>query len=132
MGPGGSSGDHSEAISEAILDPILDHIQETSLNTVILLHLAVGRAKAWNMTKSGSWDWYGVGTGIAPSGPPQTAPPRVHPSPTRYTQHVNAGYVTAKERVVGLKSVAQLTLGALFSDLRGITEVYNLSIAGDR
>ena len=29
--------------------------------------------------------------------------------------------------VVGLKSVSQLSLGAHFSDIQGITEVYNLS-----
>ena len=32
--------------------------------------------------------------------------------------------------VMGLKSVDQLSLGAHFSGLRGITEVYNLLIAG--
>ena len=35
-------------------------------------------------------------------------------------------------KVVGLKSVAQLSLSVLFSDLRGITEVYNLVGIGDR
>ena len=34
--------------------------------------------------------------------------------------------------VVGLKSVAQLTLGDYISDLRTITEVYNLAKIGDR
>ena len=32
--------------------------------------------------------------------------------------------------VVGLKSVRQLTLGAHFSGFQGITEVYNLAVAG--
>ena len=33
--------------------------------------------------------------------------------------------------VVGLKSVAQLTLGVHFSGFQGMTEVYNLYIAGN-
>ena len=33
--------------------------------------------------------------------------------------------------VVGLKSVAQLTLDLLFSGSEGMTEVYNLAIAGN-
>ena len=32
---------------------------------------------------------------------------------------------------VGLKSVAQLSLDAQFSETRGITEVYNLALAGN-
>ena len=39
-------------------------------------------------------------------------------------------YHEVKE-AVGLKSVAQLSLSAQFSDIRGITEVYNLANAGD-
>ena len=37
-----------------------------------------------------------------------------------------------KNSVVGLISVAQLTLGTLFSDLSLMTEVYNLVRIGDR
>ena len=33
--------------------------------------------------------------------------------------------------VVGLKSVAQLSLGSHISDIRGMTEVYNLANAGN-
>ena len=32
--------------------------------------------------------------------------------------------------VVGLKSVQQLSLGARFSGFQGMTEVYNLAVAG--
>ena len=68
-----------------------------------------------------------VGTGIAPlpAHPIPTTPGTPPPYP-RYTQHVNAGYVTARNSVVGLKSVDQLTWGPLFSRLREFTEVYNL------
>ena len=38
----------------------------------------------------------------------------------------------AKYMVVGLISVGQLTLGEHFSDIRGMTEVYNLFRIGDR
>ena len=49
-----------------------------------------------------------------------------------------SGYTGARVRsaeynmVVGLKSVEQLTLAAVFSGLRGITEVYNLFKIGNR
>ena len=72
----------------------------------------------------------GVGTGIAP---PPTHPatlPRVHPPPTRPGVTVMAGSVQRPEGAVGLKSVDQLTLSAEISGSRGITEVYNLRIAG--
>ena len=85
------------------------------------------------MTKYGSWDGPRVGTGIAlPATHPGThqshtpgTPPR-----TRYTQHVNAGYVTCWDMVVGLRSVDQLTLSPGISGSRGMTEVYNLRRIG--
>ena len=38
--------------------------------------------------------------------------------------------ISASNMAVGLKSVEQLTLGAGFSGFPGITEVYNLLVAG--
>ena len=71
-----------------------------------------------------------VGTGIAPPATPSPPLPRVHP-PTRHrymapsrTRH------GVHNMVVGLRSVAQLTLEVDISGSRGITEVYNLLTAG--
>ena len=47
------------------------------------------------------------------------------------TTLVFTGTVPRLNMVVGLNLVAQLTLGAHFSGFRGITEVYNLYIAGN-
>ena len=41
-----------------------------------------------------------------------------------------AGWLHAKYMVVGLKSVAQLSLGVLFSGFQGITEGYNVLRTG--
>ena len=72
----------------------------------------------------------GVGTGIAPPGPPQPCttpgtplPHRTEPATPRTLDHVH-------KLVVGLKSVGQLTLGTHFSGFQGITEGYNLVIVG--
>ena len=64
--------------------------------------------------------------GIAPPGPTRLPIPRVHlPYPhTELATLLTLDHVL--NVVVGLKSVAQLTLGAHFSDIRTITEVYNL------
>ena len=43
----------------------------------------------------------------------------------------NRGARDPEECAVGLKSVDQLSLGARFSGLRGITEVYNVIKAGN-
>ena len=67
--------------------------------------------------------------GIAPPGTHPAAPPRVHPAadPGWLTALVGAtGMYGRLNEVVGLKSVGQLTLGAVFSGSPGITEVYNL------
>ena len=72
-----------------------------------------------------------VGTGIAPPGThpvpyptPGTPPPRC----TMATRVHAAGHCL--NMAVGLKSVGQLTLGAVFSGLQGMTEVYNLVETG--
>ena len=78
------------------------------------------------MMKYGSREGRRVVPGIAPPSPPTIPPPRVHlptePPSTRQRTRV----LTAVNMVVGLISVDQLTLGLLFSDIRGMTEVYNL------
>ena len=47
-------------------------------------------------------------------------------------QHGAHGQSRGANSAVGLKSVDQLTLGLRFSDIRGMTEVYNLSEIGNR
>ena len=82
------------------------------------------------MSKYGYWE----GTGIAhpgthpvyPSRPPQSSPPRVHPSRSRCPTLGTHGPAAEVKQAVGLKSVVQLTLDGRFSRFRGITEVYNL------
>ena len=66
--------------------------------------------------------------------PPSTHPPSHYPG---YTLPPGPGMLRAvhgavrlSKCVVGLRSVAQLTLSALFSGFRTITEVYNLAVAG--
>ena len=68
-----------------------------------------------------------VGTRYSPSPahPHPTHPGYTPPAPTATTQ-VFTGTARGLNMVVGLKTVAQLTLGVHFSGLRGMTEVYNL------
>ena len=71
-----------------------------------------------------------VGTGIAPQAPTQLHYPGYTPPPLhRYMAPSRTRHGVAK-LVVGLRSVAQLTLVVHFSGFRGITEVYNLLTAG--
>ena len=78
------------------------------------------------MTKYGSWRQSGWGTGIAlPATLPDT-PPRVHPPPRHDLPQPAVGQVALSNMVVGLKSVAQLSLWLHFSVFQGITEGYNL------
>ena len=81
------------------------------------------------MSKYGSWDgWVGTRYSTLPAHPHPTLP-RVHPSPYPY-RCTDVGVRTEQpEVVVGLKSVAQLTLDSQISGFQGITEVYNLRIA---
>ena len=67
-----------------------------------------------------------VGYRYSPPRTPPGIPTPGTPLHPRYTQHVNAGYSTAKNEGVGLISVEQLTLSAQIEQLRGMTEVYNL------
>ena len=73
-----------------------------------------------------SWEGTGWVPDIAlPATHPATHPGYTSPSAWRYL----SGYTAVSGRVnmvVGLISVAQLTSRALFSDIRGMTEVYNL------
>ena len=70
--------------------------------------------------------------GIAPSRHPPSPTTRVHPYPPYRTVTGLLGLAVLKDMVVGLRSVAQLTLSRHFSDIRGITEVYNLLGADNR
>ena len=73
-------------------------------------------------------------TRYSPSQVPTQSPPRVHPSryppPSMYTADMAAAVYIQLNIAVGLKSVAQLSLDALISGFRGMTEVYNLLRAG--
>ena len=72
--------------------------------------------------------------GIAPSQYPPG--PHTPGTPLPYPLVAMSGYTGARawrpanNMVVGLKSVAQLTLEGLFSGFQGITEVYNLATVG--
>ena len=78
------------------------------------------------MLNMGSWDGWVVVPGIALPAPTQPYPPRVHlPHPC------TPGYAAAPlahrgNMVVGLISVAQLTLDDQISGFLTMTEVYNL------
>ena len=75
----------------------------------------------------------GLGYRYSPPNPPSgPIPPRVHPSPHTRTAGTNTRTDVLPDMAVGLKSVAQLTLGPYFSDLRELTEVYNLPEIGNR
>ena len=86
------------------------------------------------MTKYGYMGPWWLGTGIALPATHPVPHPSPYPGYTPPTRHRTG---TGEQRVsdqrymaVGLKSVAQLTLSRLFSGFLGITEVYNLRIAG--
>ena len=93
--------------------------------------MAVGRASNLKYVKYGSWVGAWVGTGIAlqPTHPIPTTPGT--PSPYPYMPYVALLLAARLKEAVGLKSVDQLSLGTHFSGFRGMTEVYNLSIAGN-
>ena len=66
--------------------------------------------------------------GIALPAHPAGTPPRVHPSPPHPVPTTAAPVDPGYKVAVGLISVAQLSLWAHFSEIEGITEVYNLLI----
>ena len=73
-----------------------------------------------------------VGYRYSPSQAPSGPIPRVHPSPApTATTLVFTGPCGRVNMVVGLISVGQLTLRLHFSDIRGITEGYNLLYVED-
>ena len=80
----------------------------------------------------GPWERRRVVPRYSPPGPPLDLPTPGTPSPTVLASQRRAAVYGRVNEVVGLKSVAQLTSEALFSDLRGITEVYNLPEVEDR
>ena len=82
------------------------------------------------MTNMGPWDGYWVGTGIALPASTQSRTTPGTPSHPGYTAVMHEAGISDLNMAVGLKSVDQLTLGAWISENQGITEVYNLVIAG--
>ena len=72
--------------------------------------------------------------GIAPPTDPSPPTPRVHPSPPTspavYSRTAVRGASARCNMVVGLRSVRQLTLDDQISDIRGMTEGYNLAKIG--
>ena len=83
------------------------------------------------MTKYGYPGGRRAGTGIAPSRTHPHPLPRVHLPPTPGMVMVLHAVYGQRDMVVGLKSVAQLTLYVQISGFRGITEVYNLALTGN-
>ena len=65
-----------------------------------------------------------------PPDPPSSPPTPGTPLPPAPAVSSRYGSQATTKWVVGLKSVGQLTLEAQISDIQGITEVYNLCIAG--
>ena len=72
------------------------------------------------------------GTGIALPAHPHIPHPGYTLPATPYMPYVAPAGAGHQNMVVGLISVDQLSLYALFSGLRGITEVYNLMRIGNR
>ena len=62
---------------------------------------------------------------------PSSPPPRVHPPHRHPTLATRRAAAAGLNSAVGLRSVAQLTLVGHFSGSRGMTEVYNLVVAGN-
>ena len=96
----------------------------------------MGRALALEYVKYG----YLGGSWVVPGSTPSQDHPRPHhpgytSPPTavrhRYTE-CSPQLVPRTNSAVGLKSVEQLSLCPLFSDLRTMTEVYNLVRIGNR
>ena len=90
------------------------------------LHLAVGRPLRLEYTKYGVLEGWWVVPRYSPPGPPTQHHPGY--TPPHHGHHTTAarGQSRGVKVVVGLKSVAQLSLSAQISGFRGITEVYNL------
>ena len=87
-----------------------------------------------NMVNMGPGMRLVLGTGIAlqtthPATHP-VYPPRVHPCPPRTSTPVSSGPRRRAQCAVGLKSVGQLSLSIHISDIRGMTEVYNVRKIG--
>ena len=86
------------------------------------------------MVKYGSWDGCWVVPRYSPSQPPQSShhpgyTPPAHAGPGMLQRcAVRCGQTNS---AVGLRSVGQLSLYVHFSDIRGMTEVYNLIKLGN-
>ena len=75
------------------------------------------------MTNMGSWEGTGWGTGIAPPTPPLIPYPGYTLPAPRYQYVRRRVRYGGRNMVVGLISVAQLSLLVHFSGFQGITEV---------
>ena len=84
------------------------------------------------MTEYGYRMRLGLGTGIALPDPPSYHYPGYTPPPTARLDHAAVPHRASYKCVVGLRSVDQLSLSTDFSDLRTMTEGYNLSEIGNR
>ena len=83
------------------------------------------------MLNMGSWEGIWWVPGIALQPPTRYTPPRVHHLPTARSRAGRTGGAAQQKEVVGLISVDQLSLCLQISGFQGITEGYNLAIAGN-
>ena len=93
--------------SRSILDPYMRNLTETS--RIAFIWPWVG-PQPQNMTNIGYWDGLGLGTGIAHPGTTQPYPTPGTPPLTVTAVHVPGMQSPRLNMVVGLKSVAQLSL----------------------
>ena len=95
----------------------------------------MGRASGLEYVKYGSWDGSRVVYRYSPPGhPPGLHHPGYTPAQARRSIRCGTavhGYVGGANSAVGLKSVDQLSLGTQISDIRDMTEVYNVATAGN-
>ena len=104
--------------------------------TIFKVHLAVGRALALELVNIGV---LGGSVGSTRYSPSQYPPVCTTPGTPQLPHIAGPGmlhavhrHVPAVNSAVGLISVGQLSLSLRFSDLRVMTEVYNLSEIGNR
>ena len=91
----------------------------------------MGRLISQKYTEYGSWDGSWLYPGSTLQAHPGPHPTPGTPPPTRTASAVPGTALTQTNSAVGLRSVAQLSLGTQISDNRTITEVYNLLELGN-
>ena len=90
----------------------------------------MGRASGLEYGKYGSWDGCRTGYRYSPQPPTRLYPTPGTPLPRMSALAVADPGYGGGNMVVGLISVEQLSLDGLISDIRGITEGYNLVYIG--